>query len=433
MAVLHLLIYAGVARSGDTVERNETDAQGCKVLQTLRRRQFIVHTDLPVKAAEPFVDRMERTLRRAERYWRRPLRGRIECYLVDDLANWPQGSLNGPAARQVLRHLGGGTALAGFSARTRRHDANVYATTELSVIEHETVHAYCHQTFGTAGPVWYREGMAELFALEVCLSDTEICRPEMRTALAWTSHQPPVDQIVRGNFFANALNSAISRGGQPDGVAVGYSPSWTEVDGQRLAAARVAYARSWALCHLMVHNKNYSTRFRMLGRRLLLGQEVDLAAEMKGRFGELNFEYQRMLRALAEGSVRKGDHWRWSRRWASMAANQRVTAMAAADRGFFPTGVAVSAGDAYHVRCGEPGGSSADERCQWEAIVMTDYTLYAIPSKRQATNPHDASQHASTPTVTLSADRPGHLYVRLCAVPSQRTMPPLRLTIERTR
>ena len=31
-------------------------------------------------------------------------------------------------------------------------------------MEHEIVHAYCGQTFGTTGPLWYQEGMAQLFA-----------------------------------------------------------------------------------------------------------------------------------------------------------------------------------------------------------------------------------------------------------------------------
>ena len=38
----------------------------------------------------------------------------------------------------------------------------VYASARSEVVRHEAVHAYCHQTFGRIGPVWYSEGMAEM-------------------------------------------------------------------------------------------------------------------------------------------------------------------------------------------------------------------------------------------------------------------------------
>ena len=38
----------------------------------------------------------------------------------------------------------------------------VYAIADRGTPRHEAVHAYCGQTFGTTGPLWYSEGMAEM-------------------------------------------------------------------------------------------------------------------------------------------------------------------------------------------------------------------------------------------------------------------------------
>ena len=54
----------------------------------------------------------------------------------------------------------------------------VFAAARPGVAEHEVVHAYCGQTFGTTGPLWYREGMAQLLT---CGQDND------RTA--WTFHR----------------------------------------------------------------------------------------------------------------------------------------------------------------------------------------------------------------------------------------------------
>ena len=38
----------------------------------------------------------------------------------------------------------------------------VYACDDHAIAQHEAVHAFCAETFGGLGPVWYAEGMAEM-------------------------------------------------------------------------------------------------------------------------------------------------------------------------------------------------------------------------------------------------------------------------------
>ena len=45
------------------------------------------------------------------------------------------------------------------------------------------IHAYCFQTFGTAGPDWYREGMAELLAMNATPRKGAVCRERNLDAL----------------------------------------------------------------------------------------------------------------------------------------------------------------------------------------------------------------------------------------------------------
>ena len=58
----------------------------------------------------------------------------------------------------------GGMTLMEVNTEGKRKSAKavVYACGRPEVVQHEAVHAYCHQTFGRIGPVWYSEGMAEM-------------------------------------------------------------------------------------------------------------------------------------------------------------------------------------------------------------------------------------------------------------------------------
>ena len=92
-------------------------------------------------------------------------------------------------------------------------------------------------SFGSTGPVWYAEGMAEL-------------------GQYWKEGELGVDiEPLVIDYLTHAPPKKLK-----DIVAVGQvtGDSWK------------AYAWRWALCHLLAHNPNYSRRFKRLGMNLSL-------------------------------------------------------------------------------------------------------------------------------------------------------------------
>ena len=63
-----------------------------------RSQHFLVHTDVPPAEAKALLERLETMLKLISGYWGREPSGIIECYIVRDLANWPDGASIGGRA-----------------------------------------------------------------------------------------------------------------------------------------------------------------------------------------------------------------------------------------------------------------------------------------------------------------------------------------------
>src|SRR5688572_7100634 len=72
---------------------------------------FDVYTDLPPDEAEELLGRLETMLGLVSEYWRAPLKGRITCYVVKDLHNWPAGSIPSDDGRRQIAAGAGVTIL----------------------------------------------------------------------------------------------------------------------------------------------------------------------------------------------------------------------------------------------------------------------------------------------------------------------------------
>ena len=233
-------------------------------------RHFHLRTDLCAMEADAVLDRMEATLRFAVQCWGRPALGHIECYVAQDLANWPDSALPHPLARVVIGGVGGGTFVRqdcpGSKTRTT---AVILASSTPGVAEHEVIHAYCAQNFGATGPHWYKEGMAEMASQGPYSTDGMRDLPQ-RLALLRQGQARTIRQIVStgpsATRMAGSLEELLANRADKGHVPLA---AWNKEHADSVQETRQEYLWSWALCYLLHNNPNYAERFRMLGGNYL--------------------------------------------------------------------------------------------------------------------------------------------------------------------
>jgi len=280
-----------------------------------RSRNFLMHSDLPDADAKELLAKLEKMLALISKYWAAPNKKTIEIYVVDDLDNWPAGSLD-PNGVNSLRG-GGGITMSRVISRGTAFNAQAisFAGTERGCPLHEAVHAYCSQTFGTTGPVWYSEGMAEMGAY-------------------WDPKDFSVncgEHIIRyiKRIEPKSLSDIVDRGETT-------GDSWQN------------YAWRWALCYLLTNNENYRDRFRPLGLAMLTKKR---RASFKSVYGsmskEINFEYRFFLKHIEIGFRADLCSWDWKTKYRVPKANGFVQSKISANRGWQPSRLRVEAGKEY--------------------------------------------------------------------------------------
>jgi hypothetical protein len=320
-----------------------------------RSAHFLIHTDLTSKDARELLNRLESMLALVAKYWGQPPSGVIECYVVEDLNRWPEGALD-PGGRAKIQQEAGVTMVQTLNQgpRTVAAKAVVYASSKWGNPQHEAVHAYCGQTFGHMGPLWYSEGMAEM-------------------GQYWRHNDPGV--------HCHAYVIEYIRNGPPKPLA--------EILSDRSAAfsgdSWQNYAWRWALCHLLENNPNYSARFRMLGTGFLSGQKTSFGEMFGSMLPEIGFEYRQFVRHLDEDYRVDLCSWDWKHKFRAPVDTPAVTKVIA-PRGWQPSGAAVTAGDKYRYRAtgtwqivksgselSADGDDEGDGRL--EGVIFDDYAL----------------------------------------------------------
>jgi len=283
---------------------------------------FEIHTDLPAQQAHQLLRRMEVMLRLISQYWGQPPKDTIECYVVGDLSNWPAGSLD-PVGRAKIAENAGITLVETVNLGNRVVSAKavVYAVADRGTPQHEAVHAYCGQTFGRVGPLWYSEGMAEM-GTYWRPNDKSVRCPDYVVEYLRNSHPKPLRAILGEDFD------------RPGRAATGTGDSWQN------------YAWRWALCHVLENNPNYSDRFRSLGLGYLTNQRVHFADTFGPMRRELAFEYRFFVRHLDHGYRVDLCRWDWNREFKE-AGDVPVVSRITARRGWQPSGVLVSPARTY--------------------------------------------------------------------------------------
>ncbi len=277
----------------------------------LRSAHFMLHTDISDRSAKILLDKLETMIALVSQYYGRLPARIIECYVVRDLGNWPQGTIP-PEAVAKISGPAGITLSISLGRLTR---SVVYACDKHGVVQHEAIHAYCAQTFGSTGPTWYSEGMAEM-------------------GQYWKKDQPAVevDPVVIDYLKKAPPKSML------DIVAAGQitGDSWR------------AYAWRWALCHLLANNPNYSGRLKALGIGMMTEQP---GASFESVYGpvarEISFEYDQFVKHLDNGYRADLCAWQWNRKFQFVLGTRYSTAKPTAKYGWQASGVKLQNGQSY--------------------------------------------------------------------------------------
>ena len=126
----------------------------------LRSDHFLLYTDISDRSAQILLAKLEVMYELVGQYFGKAPRQPVVCYVVRDLKQWPAGRLDPQGVAKIAERAGV------TIYRTRRSrgqvESTVYSCDDHGICQHEAVHAFCALTFGSTGPVWFAEGMAEM-------------------------------------------------------------------------------------------------------------------------------------------------------------------------------------------------------------------------------------------------------------------------------
>ncbi len=353
-------------------------------------RHFTVYTDVTVSEAKFLVQKLETAIANMVAYWGRAPKGKIKCFLVRDLRNWPLDALDPGGVRKISSKEGVTlTSTRGRNVeigdqkvfRVSKAEAVVYAYADIGIAQHESVHAYCGQTFGQTGPTWYSEGMAEMGQYWV-KGSRAVNTPGL------------VIDLFRGNkpFSRYRHKNAIEIVNEEQITG----DSWEN------------YTQRWALCHMLNHNLNYSKRFRAMGQAIVAGQKINYRDLFGARVDQIEFEFKFFVDRIGIGYRVDLCSWDWSKKSSPIKGETTRTMKVFANRGWQPTGVTLERGKRYEYFTDgqwETGGGAAVSAAGDDngdgtliAVVMNDYEL--------------GESFALASSFTLTAPVGGDLYVR---------------------
>ena len=342
------------ANANDKVTSTGSDSVGKKSkILTFRSEHFRIHSDLSKDKAHALLLRMESTLRRVSKYWRRPPHSIIEAFIVNNLSDWSSEDLPHTITRLMLEHIGGVTVPVIHGGHNpAKNQAIIYATTRPSIAEHEVVHAYCCQTFGSCGPDWYKEGMADFLCLLPRDNKSVRCPGEVISYLR-LSDRPTIQEIVTAEPFTATILDALTRASllfDTDTTAsvTPLASAWGGAEDAVLQQAKHAYAQRWAACHFLACNKNYSKQFYQLGQSLLRDNDINFNQVVFRDDDKINFEFQHFVKNVDQGYRVDLCRWNWNKRFTPLTTDNGQSLSVRAAAGYQPTGCYVTRDNVYN-------------------------------------------------------------------------------------
>ena len=344
---------AVVATGDDALEnkyRSLSDAPPSEP-RVVRSPHFAFLTDISDREWAVIRDKLERMVGLLERFFGRKSSGVVEGFIVRDLSVWPRGLLKEPMGIEKIRRREGVCFNTSLGPNRR---AELYSCADHGVIQHECVHGFCHVTFGSTGPTWLSEGVAEL-GNHWRDGDTAV----------------QIDPLVMGYLQNTSPKRSLA-----DIAGPGRQPAGTWQD----------YAWRWALCHLLAYNPNYADRFRPLAVALMEGRPGVSFESVYGPVArEVSFEYDQFLATVGNGYRADLVAWPWKARARPLASGSDETTRVKAAAGWQAAGVEVEAGATYAIeaagtwrtaKAGSPCDADGDAgHGRLVGTVFRDYTL----------------------------------------------------------
>ena len=363
----------------------------------VKSQHFHLFTDISELQAKVLLAKLETMHSLIRRYFGTQPKAAIECYIVQDFANWNGDTSINSTARTAIENQSGVTVsgkgpglmsvkngVTGSVNRTGSSNLNnsygsstpratVYSCDDHNIIQHEAVHAFCMMALGSTGPTWYSEGMAEM---------GKYWRPKDATV--------NIDPVVIDYLTSSPRKSMVEIVNEEQITG----DSWQ------------AYAWRWALCHLLVNNSNYASRFKKLGVNMMKGQVED---SFYDAFGEdeskLAFEYDQFLKNVSNGYRVGLCKWDWKTRSSALGAKDISKNAVMARKGWQATKIKLVEGQAYDFAAkgtwklsedGEPVSADGEEggngQGQLIGAVFNAYELskpFALGEKGRFVAPSD--------------------------------------------
>ena len=281
--------------------------------RVIRSPRFTFMTDISDRQARILLDKLETMATLLTRYFGRGPKYQVEGFIVNDLRVWPEGVLTEPTGVAKIRE-GAGICFTSSLGNQRR--AKLYACDDQGVIQHECTHGFCSLTFGSTGPTWLAEGIAEL-------------------GQYWRLGQTAVDINPRVLTY---LQQAKPKKKLLDIAVPGNVPAGNWRD----------YAWRWALCHMLAHNPNYATRFKPLAISLMQGtQGVSFSSVYGPLAPQISFEYRLFLQHMELGYRADLCAWQWNNKFRILKSQQRAQAKIKARYSWQASGVTLQQGTSY--------------------------------------------------------------------------------------
>jgi hypothetical protein len=393
---------AAVAEKGDEKLANKYRSLSAEPKQEprlIRSAHFAFLTDVSDREARIILDKLERMAGLLERYFGRGPAGPIEGFIVRDLAVFPPGTLAEPAGVAKIR-AGAGIC---FNVRLgNQRKATLYSCADHGVIQHECTHGFCHMAFGSTGPTWLAEGVAELGSY-------------WKEGAAAVDVEPGlIGYLQRAEPKRGLLEIAV-----PGRTAAG---TWQD------------YAWRWALCHMLANNPNYADRFKPLAIALM---EERPGVSFESVYGpvarEVSFEYDQFLRHVGNGYRADLVAWPWKARFRRPQGDAVLKATVKAQAGWQASGLEVERAAGYEVLaegtwrtaaaggpCTAAGDATGHGRLEGAVLAETDagFTLsapFAVGEQGTFTAPADGRLFLRcADDWTQLGDNDGAIDVALC-------------------